>query len=222
MKFLPPFLILLFTIRLASADPVVQVHWAFEKEMPLQLDPAARANYSYTPARVLDLSFPLDREETTTQMKGIPFPTGYERPSAPSKEGLITPSTPYGFDTQNLGYKLVLEATHDGSYIRLIGSLLIRTGVSQQSIFGEESGPIYLDPKTKGVLVTAPSGDKAAGKLPPKKGLELLSPNVGNMVRLKTAESNFQVNALPGKTYTLNLTGPDGPVKATVRCALEP
>lgn len=103
-----------------------------------------------------------------------------------------------------LGYEIKQTANREGSLIRLVGSFTLRDATAEQSVFGEDSGPIYeptsINSKTKRVI---------------------LSPNVGNMARIRTMESWFQVNAIPGKTYTVTLTGLDGkPLKATVRCTL--
>ncbi|CAN5467236.1 hypothetical protein BH09VER1_BH09VER1_26080 [soil metagenome] len=222
MKLPKAILPLLLSIGSLHAAPILHVHWTFDKEMSLKLPFADQKDRSFAPARVLDLSFPLGRSDTATQMKDVPFPTGYSRPSGPSRGSIVTPATPSQFDSESLGYKLVLEGSQEGPYIRLLGTLLMRISSNEQSVFGEESGPIYFDTDTKGLLLIGQHGDKVNESLMRKTGRPLGSPNTANMARLKTAESHFQVNAKPGKTYALTLTGPEGPVRATVSCTVEP
>lgn len=207
MKITPVFLAWLLALGSlcgapATRNPVLRVEWTFQEDMSVRLPKYAKSLETRLPRR-LDFRLPYGEPLAISKMKAIPFPSEFEPPQRLEKEGIVTPSTPSQFEPQDLGYKLEVQAAPAKGGVRLLGRLVIRAASVEQGVFGEETGPIYASVKNAGI---------------PKR--VLLTGNFANTARLKTVESFFQLNALPGKTYAMTLSGPDGPVKVKVRCTI--
>lgn len=199
MKFIA---LLLLSVVALHAAPKVEVEWTFEKK-PAEINPAT--NVRFQPAQKLKVLIPMGKSHAVNEMTETPLPLMFAPPEPRTTEnGILIPSTPLAFRTETSGYKLEFEAEQTGPYIRIVGVLVMRDIRLEQGVFGEESAPIYTDAVVDG-----------------KKQRILLSPNNADTARVQSTESRFQVNALPGKTYTVTLQSPQGPIKAKVRCKLK-
>lgn len=196
-------LIALFTLLFPAAllASQVEVEWSFAKKLP----PVDFTSQPFQPAKNLKIAFPLGQSHTENQTRAVPFASEFAPPT-PMGDGTIAvvPATPLSFDTEAIGYQLQIHAEQVGAQVRLVGTLLMREAAAEQGVFGEDSGPIHADVVVDG-----------------KKQRIQLTPNTAKMARVKSAESRFQINALPGKSYTITLAGPNGPVTAKVRCRVE-
>jgi hypothetical protein len=199
MKFIA---LLFLSVVTLHAAPKVEVEWTFEKK-PAEI--AIGTNARFQPAREFKMLVPMGERRSLSYMRDIPLAREFALPR-PVGDGSIAviPSVPQSFDAEPFGYKLELQAFETGPIIRLVGLLTIRDFHMEQGIFGEKSAPIYGDVVVDG-----------------KKRRILLTPNTAQTSRVQSTESRFQVNALPGKTYTVTLQSPQGPIKAKVRCKLK-
>ncbi|MEO6848372.1 MAG: hypothetical protein ABI254_14045 [Chthoniobacterales bacterium] len=119
----------------------------------------------------------------------------------PKNPNMVVPMTPSQFGKDWVGIEVMYSTSIDNGMICLLGTITVQEIVPGEGVFGEGAGPLYTNVTQNG-----------------KTKSLLISENTGRMQRRTSWVTNFQLNAISGKTYKVTFLGPKGNTEATVKC----